>query len=288
MVSLHYTFLCTLISLCIYPTVVHSMTIPSSFSAAHKTTYLQENSPIESILKVLSSYEMDSHIELVLIGQIFTSNIIDELTHALEVLSDIASIASPLKFMHEKLIYHISIETGLETKINNIVKENKDRNNRLSSDAMGNVLSEYHEYSGTLTTLFIYHSGHLHSHSYTNEYNEHTVQENKQNNDNICPQRAFLSKNGYALLDISAQAYTVKSNINGNDHIVSETEFSSLDHKNNQNRVVTNGRSNDVSNQIKTTIIHDLATLIFRSGESIVPFPVFSSDISLLGISNAF
>ena len=256
MMTLRLAVACCLLSLC--STVLASMVIPSSFSAAHKTTYLQENTPIESVLKVLSSFEMDSHIEVVLVGESFTPAIVNELTASLKVLSDVAAAASPLKFVHEELVYHVSLGTGLEQKIRDRMLGNPQS---VSAEAIGEVLGEFHSLAATSTTLFVIHSGSLNSHTYASKVA-------------FCPQKTFLAEGGFALLDLSARSVTLRSTANGNDHIISETEFPFLD-------------SNTAGSNAMHTSIHDLAALIHRSGEAIVPFPIFSSDMALLGDASA-
>ena len=237
-----------------------NMTIPSSFSSAHKTSYLQENSPVESIIKVLTSYQVDSHIEVVLVGDAFQSAMVGELSSSLKVLSDVAAAASPLKFVHEELVYHISVGGGLEQKIRDRISLNS---NSVSVKAIGEVLSEFHSHAATATTIFVVHLGNLSSHTYSAKIAN-------------CPQRAFLAKTGFALLDLSARAAILRSTDNSNDHIISEMEFSFL------NSVQKTSHSNAMH-----TSIHDLASLIHRSGEAIIPFPIFSSDIALLGDASA-
>lgn len=237
-----------------------TMEIPPSFSAVHKTSYLKETSPIESVLKVLSSYEIDSHIEVVLVGDAFTPAMLDELSKSLKVLSDVAAAASPLKFVHEQLVYHVSSGVGLEAKIRQLFQ---DKAELVALDPIGEVLGQYHAQSATPTTIFILHSGNLNSHAYSGSIL-------------TCPQRTFLSREGYALIDLSARAQVIRSVAAGNDHIVSETEFKFLDSDKVQ-----------YSSSAMHTSIHDLAALIHQSGEAIVPFPIFSSDLALFGDSSA-
>lgn len=237
-----------------------TMEIPPSFSAVHKTSYLKENSPIESVLKVLSSYEIDSHIEVVLVGDAFTPAILDELSRSLKVLSDVAAAASPLKFVHEQLVYHVSSGVGLEAKIRLLLQ---DKAESVAIDPIGEVLGQFHAQSATPTTIFVLHSGSLNSHKYTGAIP-------------TCPQRTFLAREGYALIDLSARAEVIRSVAAGNDHIVSETEF----------KFLTPDRALQSSGAMHTSI-HDLAALIHQSGEAMVPFPIFSSDLALFGDSSA-
>lgn len=260
MVFFHMTVIYSLIFFWANIHTCATMVIPPSFSAAHKTTYLQENSPIESVIKVLSSFEIDSHIEVVLIGDTFTSAMVGELTSSLQVLSNVAVAASPLKFVHEKLVYHISIGYGLEEKIRQKIAGSY--NNLISPNVLGELLSEFHTHGATSTTFFVLHSGSLNSHTYLGKLP-------------TCPQRAFLSKEGFALLDLSAHAFNIRNTGESHDHITSETEFPFLD------------SVKGISNNAMHTSLHDLATLIHRSGEAMVPFPIFSSDVALMGDGSA-
>jgi hypothetical protein len=109
----------------------------------------------------------------------------------------------------------------------------------------------------------VLHSGSLNSHTYSGKLP-------------TCPQRAFLSREGFALLDLSAHAFNIRNTGEGHDHIISETEFPFLD------------SIKGISNNAMHTSLHDLATLIHRSGEAMVPFPIFSSDVALMGDGSAF
>jgi hypothetical protein len=120
MISLRLAAICCLITLHTYSEA--TMGIPSSFSSAHKTSYLSENSPIESVLKVLSSFEIDSHIDVVLIGESFTSKMVDELSNLLLLLSDVASAASPLKFVHEEVIVSVSSLVRVRVRVRVMVR----------------------------------------------------------------------------------------------------------------------------------------------------------------------
>ena len=254
---------CVLLSLLSTLTLAN-MIIPPSFSAAHKTTYLQDNTPIESILKVLSSFEIATHIEVVLVGRDFTAAMATELSTSLKVLSDVSAAASPLKFVHEELVYHVSLGTGLEEKIiERVTRPPSTAPHAASVEAVGEVLGEYHRLGATSTTLFVIHSGKRNTYKYAAKVD-------------FCPQRTFLAKNGFALLDLTATAHTIRSTDNGNDHIISQMEFPFLE----------NAKNVDDSAVFHTSL-HDLAALIHRSGEAIVPFPIFSSDMALLGDASA-
>ena len=246
--------------LCARAAVVATLVIPASFSAVHKTTYLQESTSIESVLKVLSSFEIDSHIEVVLIGSGFTTAIKDELQRSLKVLSDVAATTSPLKFVHEQLVYHVSSDVGLDAKL---LQKLQPSTEAIEVQQIGVVLSEYHDYKANPTTIFVVHSGSLNSYAYNSVIPS-------------CPQRTFLARKGFALLDLSARAENIRSTRDGNDHIVSDMQFGFLSPPGSQQG----------SNAMHTTV-HDLATLIHRSGEALVPFPIFSSDMALFGDSSA-
>ena len=251
--------ICFLAFLCARAAVVATLVIPASFSAVHKTTYLQESTSIESVLKVLSSFEIDSHIEVVLIGSGFTTAIKDELQRSLKVLSDVAATTSPLKFVHEQLVYHVSSDAGLDAKF---LQKLQPSTEAIEVQQIGVVLSEYHDNKANPTTIFVVHSGSLNSYVYNSAIPS-------------CPQRTFLARKGFALLDLSARAEKIRSTRDGNDHIVSDMQFGFLSPPGTQG-----------SNAMHTTV-HDLATLIHRSGEALVPFPIFSSDMALFGDSSA-
>ena len=254
-VTIRFIALLSAIAIC-----VASLVIPASFSAVHKTTYLQENTSIESVLKVLSSFEIDSHIEIVLVGNGFTTAIKDELQRSLKALSDVAATTSPLKFVHEQFVYHVSSDAVLNAKL---LLHLQPSTGLVDLSLLGHVLTEYHDNAANPTTIFVIHSGSASSYSYDSTFPS-------------CPQRTFLARKGFALLDLSASAEKIRSTSSGNDHIVSDMDFTFLGPAGAQQG----------SSAIHTSV-HDLATLIHRSGEALVPFPIFSSDMALFGDSSA-
>ena len=115
------------------------------------------------------------------------------------------------------------------------------------------VLAEHHVHlSMGATTIFVFHSGATGSYVYASKVPS-------------CPQRSFLSKEGYAFVDLSAKFMPIRSLVDATEHAVSSEAFPFLD------RAAT-------PTDAKGATLHDLATLVHRSAEALIPFPIFASD----------
>ena len=233
---------------------------PPSFPVGIATTAVasnwQEAHAVESLIKVLSTYRVQSHIDVVLVGDTFTAAMVDGLTSSIRELSQLASKATPLKYTHEELIFHVALGSGIKEELQAVMKAG---GRYIAPDKITPILSEYHAHMAmTTTTIFVYHSGTAGSYAYASSVPS-------------CPQRAFLSKEGFALIDLSAKFISIRSVVDAVEHAVSTAEFPFLE------------KGKVADRTAMQASLHDLATLIHRSGEALVPFPVFASDTALLG-----
>lgn len=214
---------------------------------------------LQNVINILRSFEIDSHIEIALVGDTFTERFARELTTSLELLSSMSTIFTPLDYVHEKLVFHVGLARTIEPDIKDIfMRGASDATHEgriiLDPDSMGNVLAEYHRRAATPTTLFILQMGPL-----TGTYSYKSVMP-------YCTQRAFISASGFAWLDLSALAFVVGPSSPGNDILPYP----------------------DLSNLQPSSRAHELASLIFRSGEALVPFPFSRYDMEKLSSSQLY
>ena len=241
--------------------IPHSkLLLPASFSSVsttHATDLLQQDSTtaLESVMKVLSGYRLQSHIEVVLVGEKFTSSMVNVLSSSLRELAEMAAKATPLQYTHEELVFHVTLGSGIRQQLQEVFDAG---GRRIDPATLAPILEEYHVHASmTTTTIFILHSGVSGSYVYASKVPS-------------CPQRAFLSKEGFAMIDLSAKFMSIRSILESIEHIVSPATFPFLD------------TTNSADNTLMQTSMHDLATLIHRSGEALVPFPIYGSDTALL------
>ena len=118
------TWCLILLSLSLCPTTVSaakssddgdkSLNIPASFSSNQKNYKVSVDS--DNILNILKKYELDTHLEVVLLGN-FDGKSLEHLSVALDQLSYLAASGSSLQFTHEKILFHVSLARQLESPI---------------------------------------------------------------------------------------------------------------------------------------------------------------------------
>ena len=227
-----FVFYLILLVVCCQQVVFCIRIIPTSFSSQHKTTYLPNNPSLDAVLKVLSNYEVDTHVEVVLVGKVFSQNTASELSSKLEYLSTLSAHGSPFSFVHEKLIYHTSLGNVLDDSLaklidrksnkmnNNFIRKNNVNNNAnvsiiIDAADVGKLLADFHFRASTQTTLFVLHSS-------------ATTDKSLKDNDDLggaysyksalpyCTQRAFIACNdGFAWIDLTAKATNIQPSIQG-------------------------------------------------------------------------
>jgi len=251
MINVYYIIF-IIILICYYQ--VYCLLIPESFQDNHKRSY-QKDITTSNLLKILSLYEIDSHIEIVLLGKIFNYKVAEDLSKTLDILSSTSRKFTPLKYVHEKLIYHVTISTSLEKQIYDIIA----LNNTVKEENISKLLSDYHIRATTTTTLFIMYFEDIYgNYSYISPLS-------------YCSQSAFIASSGYAWLDLSSKTSIVTPTFIEKD-IVLVPDFSKL--------VLSGKKSN----------LYQLASLIHRSGEALIPFPLSNKDfIQMIPLpSNSF
>ena len=215
---------------------------------------------IDYVSAVLSTFEIDTHIEIVLIGDVFDQTIVNSLSVTLDILPAISSKYTPMHYVHEKLIYHISLGNIVGNDVQKYFQNarNGSKNNTvIDADNIAKVLSGFHKNSASSTTLFIMHLD-------TSKYGEYSYASGLQKTSGLhCSRRSFISSEGFAWLDITATAslmlpYTSSTNdIERNIDIIPVPDLKNI----------LTSKSNRVND------MYELASLIHRSGESLIPFP---------------
>lgn len=229
----------------ILPMRAATISIPPAFSYEHKST-LSTNPTIPEIIRAIAKYEIDSHIEVVLVGSIFTDKLADNLTKSLEVLSTISARHSPFRWIHEKLVYHISLGKTLDREISTA---SKDAGGTVEPKTIERILGDYHLRASTFTTLFVLHDV------------EGSIGRNYSTVFHYCSRRSFISPSGFAWFDMSAHADDIYPTT-VQDSILPVPKFKG---------VISS------SNEIN---LHELATIIHRSGEALVPVPFIRKSLT--------
>ena len=232
--------------------------IPKSFTSDHKVAALIDAS-YDVIQRVTSSFEVDSHIEVVLIGELFNKDYVQALKDRLEIFSMISSTSSPLPHIHEKLLYHITLGLSIQKSIAAVFQK-AEQNNVVDPYAIANVLANYHARASTGTTLFILHnkvlSGGNSSYSYKTQ-SAYTT----------CLQRTFIAQDAsFAWLDVSAHTHELRPAISAFPVLVSPM-------RDLQDGIDDHGH-----------YLNALAALIHQSGEAFNQLPTpRSGDVSSAG-----
>jgi len=196
---------------------------------------------------------VDTHIEVVLLGDssIFDLSYVQALQSRLEALSTVSSAASPLRHVHEKLLYHAVIGTTIQKTVGALLQR-AEGEGTLDPAAMAKILGDYHARASTGTTLFVLHRQLTAGSSYR-----------YRNAGPACWKRTFIAQDAsFAWLDISAAADEIQPVTA--DFPVLTTPMQDL-----QFFTKDQGRT-----------IDSLAALIHRSGEGFNQFPAHSSSSS--------
>jgi hypothetical protein len=121
------------------------MNFPKSFSSTNKPFVSSKD--IASIIEGLKQYELDSHIEIVLLG--FRGEVGKLVENHLNHLSSLPSLKREGKFLKEKLIFRVSISKLPEKT------EALEKNTTLLLEEFVIQLKNYHLKSASKTSLFI-------------------------------------------------------------------------------------------------------------------------------------
>jgi len=200
---------------------------------------------------LLTATEVDSHIEVVLLGDgIFDAQYVQALQSRLEALGMVSAAASPLRHIHEKLLYHTVIGTTIQKTVGALLRGAEELGT-LDPAAMAKILGDYHTRASTGTTLFVLHRQLPAGITY--KYSSNSLPNMKQ----TCWQRTFIAQDAsFAWIDISAQASEIQP-------VIAEFPVLTTPMQELQFFTKDQGRT-----------IDSLAALIHRSGEAFNQFPV--------------
>lgn len=207
---------------------VGGVLVPPSFSLDHKPQWLGPGLSLESVLSVIALYELDSHVEVVLVGG--QSVDVESMKRRLEAMSKISALSSPLSHVHEKIVYHINPDTHLQRKIEDVVLKSSNGAKVRSGDIdtgenfpaegveimvdpqdVSRHLEDYFDQASTATTLFVLDLD-VHSLSYDSTLSalvgrgtRHGLPYRYSGASETCHQRAFVSsEKPFAWIDINA------------------------------------------------------------------------------------
>ena len=136
---------------------VVGLLIPPSFSFDHKSSF-EGNVSLAKVLELVSQYEVDSHVEVILVGRRFGGKQASILMDRLESLSRISAFSSPLSHVHEKIVYHVSSDSGLEVKLEQLILSHEGYYGVdegiliVNPNTVATTLEEYHDKASTATT----------------------------------------------------------------------------------------------------------------------------------------
>ena len=267
---------------------IKGINVPASFSYDHKEYTIGEVS-LKSILQIIGSYEVDSHMEVVLIGEAFDSVYEKELSDNLEELSLLSSFASPLLHIHEKIIYHVSYESSMTKKISEVLsssqQQQKDNNRDVMMDGIDpslvtSELSKYHQHGSGSTSLFVIQSK-TKSTSFlglgsTMQEEEHFYKSplsiDGEESDYLCKKKSFVGDtSAFAWIDLTAQESWIIPRGQAENVLYSPSVQEWIEMAENRNEH-----------------IHSVANLVHRSGEHFFSFPVFLSPYSNHGKTQVY
>ena len=262
MVRLLASFFASLVLASTASTPEHRLLTPDAFPVPHRGAFvLHEGTVVESLTHALATFRVRSHVEVVLVGERFTAAMVDDLSSSLRDLARLAAASSPLKYVHEEMVYHVTLGAALQQQLQDVVRKG---GRYVNPTDFADVLVEHHVHlSMGATTIFVFHSGATGSYVYASKVPS-------------CPQRSFLSKEGYALIDLSAKFMPIRSLVDATEHALSSEAFPFLDR----------AASKDTTGARQASL-HDLATLVHRSAESLIPFPIFAGDAAGAGAADA-
>jgi hypothetical protein len=130
--------------------------------------------------ELLSNFKIDTHIEVILIGEEFDSKSVQDLNGYLDFTSTKSVKSFPLNYIKEKLIFHVSLAKVIEKDIKKLFNS-QSNSIKIKSD-LENIFNNYQKIGSLSTTLFILRL-----------------------NSNPESHQTFLSQSGFACLDLSNQ-----------------------------------------------------------------------------------
>jgi hypothetical protein len=233
--------------------LVNTFTAPPSAPASSvgRSSSIKDSPSIQDVIKLLSTFEIDTHFEIVLIGKSIQPQFVNELSSALDVLSAISAGSSPTEFVHEKVIYHVSLGSTIVDDVLKVIQDGPD--GVINPQDISKLLQDYHFKASTLSTLFILYfplkdTNFVEGYTYSSPLTE-------------CRSCAYIASEGFAWLDLTADAYSILPMGPTTAPILPALEYS----------------GDDVLLEA-----HQLAADVHRSVEALSPFPVsvFSTAIN--------
>mmetsp|Transcript_2267 Transcript_2267/g.3480 ORF Transcript_2267/g.3480 Transcript_2267/m.3480 type:complete len:701 (+) Transcript_2267:114-2216(+) len=131
------------------PAVESTVTVPSSFSSMQKQNSIRAS--VESILKMLQYFEVDSHVDVVLLGSSFSQSFVRDVTSYLSHLSRMGYVGSSLEYVHEKFVFHVGMSRQLESSLLLDIEGGA----QLNDDSLSSHFKRHHYKATTGTTIFI-------------------------------------------------------------------------------------------------------------------------------------
>ena len=240
----------------------YELQIPSSFTTTTTTTNNNNNKKLlihninkKNIINILNKYELDSHLEIVLLGD-YDKNSVDIISLSLDQLTRQAISDSSLKCVHEKLLFHVTLVKHLENHLIDLLEDYYLRvwsleNEEKSIHKMLNILDSYHQKITATRTLFITH------------LSEPMILQ------------SYVSTNGYALLDVHPNR---NENSHYNQDSYGDIKPILVPH---DTIPVSQYYTNEAKRKLSkmSTYYYDLSVQIFRSAEGLLPVPFPDRDI---------
>ena len=206
--------------------------MPPSFSLDHKPQWLGPGLSLESVLSVIALYELDSHVEVVLVGG--QSVDVPSVERRLEAMTKISAMSSPLSHVHEKIVYHITSDSHLQRKLEDVVLKSASGEHHSGGEidsvptggveivvdpqAISKHLEAYFDQAPTATTLFVLDMD-VHSLSFDSTLSalvghskRHGLRYTYQSAMETCHQRTFMSSDKpWAWIDINTRGDDIVS-----------------------------------------------------------------------------
>lgn len=249
---------------------VVGLLIPPSFSFDHKSSF-EGNVSLAKVLELVSQYEVDSHVEVILVGRRFGGKQASILMDRLESLSRISAFSSPLSHVHEKIVYHVSSDSGLEVKLEQLILSHEGYYGVdegiliVNPNIVATTLEEYHDKASTATSLFVLDVD-VHNSVRPETLSKEISTTGKDSRQNYtyqshlesCSRRAYIGKKDFAWLDLSANGDILTPGASSNGRQIGEVLPPVID----QYRWAR-----------KEEQVSILASLLHRSAEGFYQFP---------------
>lgn len=225
----------------LYDRMLRFITLAAATAIAAAVAANSASNQFERILKMISSYEIESHLDIVLLGTEFDQSSIDNVGESLEKLAIKARALSPFSYLREYTQFHVYRDSRLEKSLYNYA--NSLTTDEICPREMEKILSSHHQKSASSTTLFVLYKVFRDQDKYPSTSTP------------PCHQRAFLSREDFAWIDLTVSAETIEPRLDIDS--LQYPEFSMSDSYNKW---------------------HKLASIIYHSMEALIPLPYSSNS----------